>query len=315
MIQFGCPCGRNLSVSDERKGGEKKCPDCGRVLIVPQSGGGLAQEAGAAGDAAPELVAPKSASGTDLPTKTCPKCGARIAVSALACRHCGAFLDAMSDAVSDKVKSMTPTQGLPCERPDVPFWTGMLQTLKLVWLEPRNAFSSLAGEPNLGKAVVFAALFGGLGLALYAVWSFLFQGMIQDVVPPQLAGAIEAPTSLAVTIFVAMISPIVVVLASLLGGCLYHLGLVLTGATRRELSTSLAVALYVTGATYAAYAIPCCGIFLALWMLVLAPMALIYAHGCETWKGIAAVYWPVVLCCIPLGIIFLVFMARANVGV
>ena len=315
MIQFGCPCGRSLSVADERRGTEKKCPDCGRLLIVPQDGGGVAQEAGAPpAEAVPAPVTPKAASGTDLPTKACPKCASRIAVSALACRHCGAFLDAISDAVSENAKSLAPDQGLPCERPNVPFWTGMFQTLKRVWLEPRTAFQSLAAEPNFGRAILFAGIFGGFGLAMYSVWGFLLQDALLNALPPQFVAS-QTPSSLPATVLSAALAPVASVLAALLGGCLYHVGLFITGATRRDLSTSLAVALYITGATYAVCAIPCCGIFLSLWILVLAPMALIHAHGCETWKGIAAVYWPLVLCCIPLGIIFLVFMARSHVGV
>ncbi len=311
-VQFGCPCGRSFTVNDERRGTERKCPDCGRLLVVPQASGGIAQEAGATSQPAP--IAPEAASSPALPTKACPRCGARIAVSALACRQCGAFLDAFSDSVTEKLKETHSSGGLPCERPEIPFWTGMFQTFKMVWLEPRTAFGSLASEPNFGRAILFAGILGGFGLAMYFVCGFFFPGALLRGLPPQFVAS-QTPSSLPVTVLSAAFAPVASVLVALLGGCLYHLGLVLTGATRRNLSTSLAVALYVTGATYAVYAIPCCGIFLGLWILVLAPMALIHAHGAETWKAIVAVYWPLVLCCIPLGIIFLVSMARSQVGV
>lgn len=306
-LQFGCPCGRSLTVSDERRGTERKCPDCARLLIVPQSSGGVAQEVGAPpAEAGPAPVTPQAASGTDLPTKTCPKCAARIAVSALACRHCGAFLDASSDSVTEKLKGARVAGGLPCERPGIPFWTGMFQTLRMIWLQPRTAFRGLATEPALGRAFLFAAILGALGMGFSQFWGFLIVLFASPLLPAPIPG-LDLRTAL--SLVSALLSfPIFFILTPVfcvLSAGVTHLGLTLTGATRSDFATTLAVALYVTGATYFVGIIPCCGIFLSLWILVLYPLALVYAHEAETWKAIVAVYWPVLLCCIPLGVFFL----------
>jgi hypothetical protein len=36
FLRFGCPCGRRLKVSADRSPTHGKCPDCGRVVPVPQ---------------------------------------------------------------------------------------------------------------------------------------------------------------------------------------------------------------------------------------------------------------------------------------
>jgi hypothetical protein len=121
FIRFFCPCGRRLKVSGTEPPTHGKCPDCGRVVPVPDPN--APPERPPAGhpespteelssvDAAmldewsrrhgaqvpSQVAAGSTAIQTTKPTgrveagiRLCPKCGKPVHLGAVACRACGA---------------------------------------------------------------------------------------------------------------------------------------------------------------------------------------------------------------------------------
>ena len=122
FIRFFCPCGRRLKVSATRPPQFGKCPDCGKVVPVPDPHAPAPQthpvghpeaqteELSAVdaamldewarrhlGDAAVPVGPASTVLQTTKPTgrveaglRVCPKCGKPVHLSAIVCRVCGA---------------------------------------------------------------------------------------------------------------------------------------------------------------------------------------------------------------------------------
>lgn len=128
-IRFHCPCGRRLKVDSRDKPTHGKCPDCGRVVPIPDQskrvGTGTDDRQGTA-DMTPEQIAtlttwtnksgadpskvavsavpatfpesdpPSTVTGYHVPPKVeaglrvCPRCGKPLHLAATVCRECGA---------------------------------------------------------------------------------------------------------------------------------------------------------------------------------------------------------------------------------
>ena len=82
-IDFACECGRKLHVPDKMAGKKGKCPECGKILLIPS-------------ESDPALVAaPEPEPEPEEPaeeTQPCPHCGEAIAVGAVFCTQCGTDL-------------------------------------------------------------------------------------------------------------------------------------------------------------------------------------------------------------------------------
>ena len=57
-VRFNCPCGRRLKVQAADRPDAGKCPDCGRVVPVPDAAWDSPESAGGAGDAGPFRTRP-----------------------------------------------------------------------------------------------------------------------------------------------------------------------------------------------------------------------------------------------------------------
>jgi hypothetical protein len=121
FIRFPCPCGRRLKVNADQPPKSGKCPDCGRVVPVPDANvpapplppghpESPTEELSPADTAAlhewsrkhlGEPGTPENASTTVIHTpkppgpmeiglRVCPKCRRPVHLSALVCRDCGA---------------------------------------------------------------------------------------------------------------------------------------------------------------------------------------------------------------------------------
>ena len=260
-IRFSCPCGRALAAAESLQGKKVRCPACKRVLAVPS------------------------------PSPFCPHCRKDIPSWDLpACPHCKASLRAGEEGPA----------GLPWEaRSELGAFRAALQTIRQVLFSPSGAFGRFNSKAPLGGAFLFLALFGCTGALIGGIWNACLPSLAsklpgagqQPDLPPALLGLFEGTSGI-------VIAPFGQLFACLLGAALAHIGLVMTGASRRDFRTTLLVFAYVDGAAGLLQALPFCGVPLsALWGVVCLVIALSHAHGCETWKAVIAVLWPAVLCC------------------
>ncbi|HEV3166561.1 MAG TPA: hypothetical protein VGZ22_21230 [Isosphaeraceae bacterium] len=122
FIRFFCPCGRRLKVSGEKPPKFGKCPDCGRVVPVPDpeapspqaypaghpealteelsavdaamldewARGHLNKGGNPIGAASTVIQTTKPSGKVEAGLRVCPKCGRPLHLSAVVCRDCGA---------------------------------------------------------------------------------------------------------------------------------------------------------------------------------------------------------------------------------
>jgi hypothetical protein len=123
FIRFACPCGRRLKVRATGSPQAGKCPDCGRIVPVPDSSSSpnlltgnpespteelstedvtrleqWAQERLERTGAHTALAVPAAAPGPPATVKmeaglrVCPRCGRPVHLGAIVCRECGAHV-------------------------------------------------------------------------------------------------------------------------------------------------------------------------------------------------------------------------------
>jgi len=107
MISFNCPgCNKTFSLKDELAGRKAKCPQCGTVLVVPNSAHAVARQPGRQPEAPPACcsicgdslqIGARFCSGCGAPTSrqagvplfACPACGRNVSSQAESCPGCG----------------------------------------------------------------------------------------------------------------------------------------------------------------------------------------------------------------------------------
>ncbi len=110
-ITFSCSCGREITVKDEFAGKKGKCPACGKIVLVPDTGAPAApaapaepakeEEAYVERDSALTMNQPAVEAEVAGETKTCMHCRKQIAADAVFCIHCGTNLRTGHKSTSD----------------------------------------------------------------------------------------------------------------------------------------------------------------------------------------------------------------------
>ena len=88
-------CGKVLNAKDDAAGKKAKCPDCGKVLSIPN------QEVFDAEAADTNFGSANSDDGSD-DRRPCPACGEEIKKNAVKCRFCGEIFDKSLKAKAKK---------------------------------------------------------------------------------------------------------------------------------------------------------------------------------------------------------------------
>ncbi len=220
---------------------------------------------------------------------------------------CGAFLEG-------KAAAAAAAPGIPWEnRGSLGLWTAGWETLKQVLLAPTEAYGKMRLPASLGDAMIFFVIFGGGGAVVGALWGAVLQNLMQHwmmslmtLFLPQAATMSSAPSPFSPQAMLLLqggvgmiMAPFGAVLGMMICGLLGHLGLLMTGAPRKDLGTTLAVYAYAMGAAGIFHLLPLGWLIAMLWAPVCYIAGLIRVHGCKTWQGVVAALWWhfLLLCC------------------
>ncbi len=201
-----------------------------------------------------------------------------------------------------------PVAALPFEQPGFPFLEGLYETAKLVVTTPTEAFGRVRASGDLGRPLLYAVVFGWVGIIASQIYNLAFRGAMWKVLPG-FAGHEEMFFSTGLSIATMVLAPILVVIGVFLGALIFHLFLLLVGGAGGGLATTVRVICY-TSTVQITQVVPFCGgIVGGIWALVLYIIGFAAAHRTSHGKAALAVLLPVVLCCVCIAAVAALFGA------
>ncbi len=191
---------------------------------------------------------------------------------------------------------------IPWEDPAVPWPTAFLTTIAAFFAGPRAAFARVPVKGDVLRPLVFAILVGWIGQFVYGVWEITLGDALYRWIPGY-PGSEELPRG---SYFAIMaLAPLFTAIGLVLSSSITHVCLLLFGGARNGFAATFRALCYVQVATLVLM-IPFCGTFIAGFVaLVFEVIGISEMHRIGLGKAAAAVLLPVLLCCVCLGIAFM----------
>lgn len=288
-IEFHCPeCGKLLRVPDDAAGKQARCPSCGAVATIPAGPGAASPPGAAAGSSTAPFGGP-------LPSGAAPQRpgGEEINPFASPATIGGKFAP---------YERLGARDGPPWER-DGPSVASFIETFKLIYGSTPRMFQTMRQRGGIGAPLAF----GVLGALLGVIPGLGLQVLLELVVGR--AGAQELIT-LVVT---AIAMPLMATIVLFVHAAVYHIMLMVFGGANYGLETTLRVVCYAAGASGPLTIVPCVGgpvsvVINAIFMVI----GLTHAQETSGGKAAAAVLVPLVVCCgLAAGFVLLAFASLA----
>ena len=192
-----------------------------------------------------------------------------------------------------------------------------VQTVRLLFIDTKVAFSRLRRDGDLTSPMLFGILVSWVSVLLSQLWNMLFLGSMSNIFGgvEGLEEAFQAP-SLFELVVTLIIWPFVYVVIVFLGSGVLHLCLLIVGATERSetgFEGTLKVYAYATVA-WLAVVLPFVGGLIAwLWNIVLEVVGLAAVHRTSQGRALAAVLIPTMVCCL-CGLLLMILFGAAIAG-
>jgi hypothetical protein len=184
-----------------------------------------------------------------------------------------------------------------------------LETVREVLLNPQGFFRTMRRTGGLGGPLTFGVAGTLIGSVIGSLYQLMFMSMGGGMGDLQGFGE-GAAAALFSTGCIVIAVPIVAVIGMFIGAAIYHLMLMLLGAARFPFETTMRVVAYSMGATSILNVVPVCGgIAAAIWAIVANIIGLAQAQETTIGKAAAAVLLPVLICCVVLGLFYLLAFA------
>ncbi len=200
---------------------------------------------------------------------------------------------------------------LPWEQPGYPVLEGLYETAKLIVTAPSQAFARMSLTGSLGRPLLYAVIFGWIGIIVSQVYSLAFRSVIHSMLSglPGYRPSFMFELPVAATVGVMIVGPIFILLGIFIWAAIVHLFLMIVGGANTGFASTVRVICY-TGTVQIFQVVPFCGgIITAIWALVLYIIGLAIAHRTTQGKAALAVLLPIVLCCVCLVVLAIAFGA------
>lgn len=197
---------------------------------------------------------------------------------------------------------------LPWEQPGYPFLEGLYETAKLFFTDANAAFSRMQVGGELGRPILYAVIFGWLGIIAGQVYQIAMGGAMYRLLP-QLAQGQDLTSSTIFNVGVMVAAPLLILISLFVGAAIYHLFLMLYGGANSGFGATVRVLCYASTVQVLQVLPFCGGLIGAVWGFVLQVIGLSVAHRTTKGKAAAAVLTPALLCCICLAVVLVFFFA------
>ena len=199
---------------------------------------------------------------------------------------------------------------IPWEDPNYSFFDGLFETVKLLALNPGEAFRRMPVTGGIGRPLFYAIAVGWVSIAIAVFWNVLFQGMwlpfmesMDDVAG---MGAMYGLT-IGWGLLMVVLAPLFVVIGVFIAAAILHLMLMIVGGASGGFEATVRVVCYTYTAQLAGI-IPFCGSIITLvWTVILYVTGFSTAHRTTQARALIAVLLPLVLCCV-MGVVLLVIV-------
>lgn len=199
--------------------------------------------------------------------------------------------------------------GLPWDdRQTVGFWTALFETIRLVLLEPSNAFSRMRPTGGFGSPLFYYVILGTVGGVVGIVYQTVFNMYQPTATPDQQVFSAALTSSVAVGVTI-MILPLFLAAGAYIGSGILHLSLMLLGGAKRPFEATFRVCCFAGGSTAVLQLLPVCGgLAASVWNFVLIIVGLSKVHEISKGRAVVAVLLPTIVCC---GLILIAGLAIA----
>lgn len=225
---------------------------------------------------------------------------------------------AESEALHGATLAHRPPEGLPWEqRAERGFLHALIETIRLVLLEPSSTFRAMSPTGGLGAPLFFYVLCATVGALVSLGFQVAFNkfGGAAANTPEQraIAEALASTVAIGGTIVVL---PVLLAAGIFVLSGITHLALMLVGGAKKPFEATFRVLCYAGGATSVVGMLPVCGgIIAGVWNVVLMVFGLSEVHGISKGKAFLAVLLPLLVCCVLIfGVGFLLAVSLGDLG-
>jgi hypothetical protein len=204
-----------------------------------------------------------------------------------------------------------PAQGqpLPWEQPGFPALEGLFETAKLFLVNPGEGFARMSLTGDLGRPLLFAVVFGWVGIVAGQLYQLLIPGMPWRYLPGMQHSMHLYAFRPLFTIGMMVLAPVFVLLGVFIWSAILHLFLLVVGAGASGFTATVRVVCYA-GVTQVLQVVPLCGGLIgAIWAIALEIIGLATAHRTTQGKAAVAVLLPIALCCACAAVLAVAFGA------
>lgn len=207
---------------------------------------------------------------------------------------------------------------LPWEdRARLGFVNGLVETIKLIILNPSESFQRARRTGDYASPVFFGVLVGWFSSLVALLWQFLFNS---SSMAPMLEGLGNAGLNLTGLtlglLFATILAPVFSLIGIFLYSSILHLCLMIVGGLENSetgFEGTLRVVSYSSVAQLASI-VPILGGFITLvWQIVLYVIGFMRVHRATQGKAILAALLPLILCCVCI-ILGIMLAVGAGVG-
>jgi hypothetical protein len=204
---------------------------------------------------------------------------------------------------------------VPWEVPGAPFFSALLETVKLFALDPKAAFVRLEETEGWQRPMAYAVLVTTISSAVAAAFMLMLQLPFILATISQAGGEPLGVESLSfgaimllVFVGVVVMVPISTVISLLVQAGILHLILLMLSIAQERFEATLRLVCYAATGQIGNL-VPFVGGYIALpWLIVLQVLGVAQTHRCTYGKATLAVLLPLIVCCgLTIGMVVVIF--------
>ena len=183
------------------------------------------------------------------------------------------------------------------QRAELGFFPALLETIRLVLLEPKAAFAAMKTVGGLGAPLFFFVLVATVGGAAGVFYQGVYSSLETAKTPQEQAFAAMMTSTVTIGITI-MLLPLLFAAVAFISAGVVHLALILVGGAKRPFEATFRVACYAGGSTAILQLLPICGAFISsIWNFIAMVIGLSEVHGIGRGRAALAVLLPSIVCC------------------